>query len=245
MDPLPEPTLHDHVANFKATGDQRALTSAVDKLMPTINGFMANNGIERSELMTNEARLHAAKALSTYDPQYGASIPTWVNQGLRPLFRFRQQKMRPVAPGERLQQDAMTLRQKESEFTELHNRTPDSFELSEFAKLPLRRIKQIRHGGHAVGTEGRALDAFGNEQGLQSPLMDSNPDYMEDAISILLPDLAMVDRQILEMKTGYGGKPTLAHGEIASQLNLSPATLTRRAARLRLRLDEIHEALQP
>jgi DNA-directed RNA polymerase specialized sigma subunit len=242
-----DPTLEDDVnsalTRYKASGDPLALHQTVEHLGPTINGFIGVNGLGHSPLIQNQAKLLAAKAIQSYDPQHGASISTWVTQGLRPLFRFRQQKLRPIAPTERLQSDAVTLQSKTAEFFEDRGREPDILELADHAGMSVKRIKQIRGGGHSVGTEARAIDAFGNDKPLHSPIVDDTPDYMTDAVNILLPDLGTLDRRILEMKTGFAGGETLTHAEIASRLKLSPATLTRRAARLKLKLNEIHAAL--
>ncbi len=228
--------------SYKATGDKGELNQLVSDLHPTIQGYIGVSGIAPSPLVVNEAKLLTAKAIQSYDPSHGASLQTWVKQGLRPLARFRQQKLRPVAPSERLQLEAVNLREQEMLFKEKHGYDPDTFELSEFANIPPKRIRQIRRG-HSVGTEARAVDSFGNPTALQSPIVQSSADPMEEAVDLLMPTLGKLDRRIWELKTGYGGLDPMPHAEIAKTLGLSPATLTRRAARLALKVREAADIL--
>jgi hypothetical protein len=54
-----------------------------------------------------------------------------------------------------------------------------------------------------------------------------------------------VDRQIMEMKTGYGGKyEPMAPVDIARSLKLPPSQLSRRSARMAYKLQKYEQALE-
>ena len=70
------------------------------------------------------------------------------------------------------------------------------------------------------------------------------PDFDLEALEYVFHDSDHVDRRILEMKLGYAGHPTLPPKAIAAALKLSPTQLSRRSARLSMRINNIASALK-
>jgi hypothetical protein len=69
-------------------------------------------------------------------------------------------------------------------------------------------------------------------------------DYSDEALHYVYQQADKTDRDIIEMKTGYGGKyQPMVPKQIAQVLNLTPVQLARRSARLAMRVNEARENL--
>lgn len=217
--------------------DQKSLAKVVDTLTPTVNGVLRSMGGGDDNALQVKAKVLAAKAIKTYSPDYGASLPTWVSQQLRPLNRFKRTTLTPVHVPEGIQLDALHLMQKENEFMEKNNREPDLEELADFSKLPVSRISHIRKTFRPVSTQG----AYGESMTSSN---QEQTDFSDESLEYAYKDADKIDRKIIEMRTGYGGKHTpMAPKDIAAQLNLTPVQLSRRSSKLAMRINEIRENL--
>ena len=222
---------------YLKTPDKANLSRVVDSLSPTINGVLRSLGSDSDPAVQVKAKVLAAKAIKTYSPDYGAALHTWVSQQLQPLRRFKRTELNPVKVPEGIQLDALHLMQKENEFIEQNNREPDLEELADYSKFPVSRIQKIRTTFKPVAAQG----AFGESM---TSSMQPQTDFSDESLSYVYKDSDKIDRQIIEMRTGYGGKYTpMQPKEIATQLNLSPVQLARRSAKLAMRVNEIRDSL--
>lgn len=75
--------------------------------------------------------------------------------------------------------------------------------------------------------------------------VQSETDFGAEALDYAYKDADRIDRKIIEMKTGYGGKyEPMPPNVIARDLGLTPSQLTRRSIKLSLRIQEIEKNLQ-
>ena len=80
----------------------------------------------------------------------------------------------------------------------------------------------------------------------REPDVEELSDYAKiEALDYAYKDADKVDRKIIEMKTGYGGRyEPMPPNKIAAMLGLTPSQLTRRSIKLSLRIQEIEKNLQ-
>jgi DNA-directed RNA polymerase specialized sigma subunit len=211
------------------------LNRAVEQMGPKLNYHLHRYGLGNDPLAKDQARVFAAKAIQSYNPDSGASLMTWVDRNMQPLGRFRRLRATAVKVPEKIQLDAWKLERARTDFEEEHGREPELDELSDYAGMPLARIDAIRRNFRKMPSE-EAFEA--NLEGQYAV------DHIPEALEIIWDEGDAVDRKIIEMKTGFGGKyKPMKPKDIAEQLRISPVNLSRRSARLALKLDEIMEAL--
>ena len=211
------------------------LGRVVDKLQPAINHSLRSLNASDDKLLQTKARNLAAKAVMNYSPEFGAALPTWTSNQLMPLHRMRRETQLPIKVPERTQLDAYTLMRAEQEFIDKKNREPDLEELADFSKIPVKRIEKIRRQFRRMPSS----EVFGDG------VSQSDTDFAGEALDYIYKDADGIDRKIIEMKTGYGGKyDPMEPNAIAQQLQLTPSQLSRRSAKLTLQIQEIEEALQ-
>lgn len=211
------------------------LRNVVDGLQPAIDYSLRSINAGDDRLMRSRARALTAKAVQSYDPSYGAALPTWTSQQLMPLRRIRREVQQPVKVPERTQLDAMSLMRAENEFMEKFNREPDVEELADWSKIPRKRIEKIR----------RQYRRMPSQEALGDSIVQTETDYTGEALDYIYRDADQIDRQIIEMKTGYGGKYDPAEPkDIALKLKLTPSQLSRRSARLAMQIQEVEDSLR-
>lgn len=237
-DPLPD-TPDSWYAAYTADPTPQRLGEVVGKLQPTINYALNSVQATNDPFMKARARTIAGKAIQTYTPTSGASLPTWVTQQLQQLHRVRRQSQSPVKLPERVMLDNMSLFRASQDFVDKFNREPDLEELSDAAKMSVKRIQTVRRTARMVPASGAMGDAV-----MRTPIMESDP-LFDEAVGYIYKDADKLDRKIIEMKTGYGGKfEPMAPNMIGQQLGLSPAQLSRRSAKLALSIGKTHRDLQ-
>ena len=217
---------------YKAQPSPENLHAVVQTLQPTINYTLAALGAHNDPVIQGKSMLAAADAIETYDPAKGASLPTYVTSQLRQLTRDIRKQRSPINVPERVQLDRYKLEQAKKSFVDKKGRDPDMLELADFTGLPLKRIEKIHTGDMAVGTEGEENQAA-----------QSEPDFEKEALEYVYHDADHTDRRILDMRTGFAGHPEMEPKDVAVVLGLTPSQLSRRSARLALKVQKIHESL--
>lgn len=219
------------------------MTQAVKTLAPTMQAVLRQMDLAQNPLAVSKAQMLTAKAIKTFDPASGAQLHTWVNQQMQPLRRFKRSQLAPTRVPERIQLDALHLFSAEQDFRDKHNREPDLEEISDFSKLPPRRVSEIRRQFRKVTSESSYVDDQGGATGMPAMRAETDP-LLDEAMHYVYQDCDAVDRRILELKTGFGGKnEPMDHAQIVQKLKLSPAGVSRRAARLGLKIQQAHATL--
>jgi DNA-directed RNA polymerase specialized sigma subunit len=232
IDPSEAPSLP---ATWVPPSSKSELSAAIEAIKPKLAYHLHRYGLGADPLAMGHAKVLAAKSLSTYDPNSGASLNTWIDRGMQPLSRFKRLRATAVKVPEKIQLDAYRVNRASIDFEEEHGREPEVDELADSAGLSVKRLNQIQQTFRKMSGE----TAFeGNLPGI------NDTDFMSEAMEAVWDEADMRDRKILEHRTGYGGKPILQPKDVAIKLGISPVELSRRSARLSAKLDEIMEHLE-
>jgi DNA-directed RNA polymerase specialized sigma subunit len=211
------------------------LNDVVGHLTPVINYNLSAINAGSNNLIKNKAKIFAAQAVKKFNPSSGASLPTWVSGQLMQLKRYNREVNQPVKVPERVQLDAYSISRAEKEFYDKHNREPDVEELADYSKIPRKRIEKVRRSFRAMPSQGAIGEGF----------TQTETDFGAEALDYAYKDADRVDRKIIEMKTGYGGRyEPMQPNKISTMLGLTPSQLTRRSIKLSLRIQEIEKNLQ-
>lgn len=210
------------------------LFNVVDALSPTINYSLSAINASGDKLLRTKARNIAAQAVQKYDPTAGANLQTWTSNQLMQLRRIKRETQTPVKIPERTQLEAYSLARAEQEFYDKYNREPDLIELADYSKIPKKKIEKIRRTFRKIPEQGA----------LEDMTAQTTTDWTSEALDYIYRDADAIDRKILEMKTGYGGKyEPMEPKDIAIQLSLTPSQLSRRSAKIALQIQDIESAL--
>lgn len=227
-DPAPIP-------QWQKPATPEALAEEVERLKPRLAYHLHRYGLGSDPLAMGEAKLLAAKALQSYDPNAGTQFNTWLDRGMQPLSRFRRLRSTAVAVPEKIQMDAYRLHRATIDFEEEHGREPELDELADAAGLTLKRLDRIQKSFRKMTGEAAFEGNLPSEQ---------DTDFMSEALEAVWDESDKRDRKILEHRTGFGGKEVIQPKLLAAQLGISPVELSRRSARLGAKLDEILELLE-
>jgi len=223
---------NDALNAYKLDSTPDTLNSVVRGLQPTINYALSSVSGLGDPGLTAKAKLVAAEAVKTYDPEYGASLETHVSNNLKKLSRIARAHKSPIQLPERTQLDLYALHRSETEYTDKYGQEPDVTQLADYSGIPIKRIKKLRLSSLAVPSE---------EAGIEG---EEVPNYYEEALDYVYQESDYRDRKIMEHKLGYGGAKKMAGNEIAMKLNIDPAQITRRSAKLAMKVSELQEALE-
>lgn len=223
----------DAYKDYRQHPGKPSLNRVVKALEPTLDKFVSGMDSYNDPLIKAQGRLLTAQAVQSYDPEKGASLPTYVRHQLQPLRRFKRQMGGPVRVADRAQIDAWHLGQAEKRYYDETGREPDTAELADSLGWPIKKIEKIRRATRTVPTEGAVGDLFSGVE----------LDFSGEAMDYVYADADHVDRMILEHSTGYGGAPLLSRIELGKKINLSPGQVSKRAKKLALDIAEIERAL--
>lgn len=218
---------------WKLHKDKDTLYELTKSLRPTIDSVVASLGGTGNPHISAKARVIAAKAIQSYDPEAGTSLPTWVSQQLRQLTRDIRKSNNTVHVPDGVQLDAYNLYRAEQEFIDEHGREPTVDELADRAHLSVKRIKDVRTKMRPVIADASTEDVDGS-----SMLELTSSDYTQDALDYVYAESDRNDKKILEYTVGYGGQQVLDNKSIMDKLKLTPVQLSRRKARLSMRINE-------
>lgn len=227
------------------SGSQDDLYSTVKDLRPTIDSVVASLGGSGNPQIAARARVIAAKAVQSYDASSGASLPTWVSQQLRQLTRDIRKSNSAVAIPDGVQLDGYAIYRAEKEFEDENGREPTVDELADKCHLSRKRIADVRKKMKTIVT-GEMATGEDSEDGVlgADELGLSKTDYTNDALDYVYNESDRNDKKILEYTVGYGGADVLDNKQIMQKLKLTPVQLTRRKARLSMRINQIIEDLE-
>lgn len=224
---------------WKADPTTDNLAAVLDSLRPTIAAAVASYGGAGNPQIMSKARVVAAKAIKSYNPEAGTGLPTWVSNQLRQLTRDIRKSGNDLSVAEGIQLDGYRLFQAENEFQDEHGREPTLTELADMTHLSPRRIKNIRQKLKAVVMDTAATSENGDQL---AATMET--DFTKDALDYIYHEADTTDKKLLEYMTGYGGEDILDNKAIMAKLKLTPVQLSRRKARLALKVNNIVNDLE-
>lgn len=223
---------------WKEDPSQDNLFKVVKHLQPTISSSLASMGSNDPNIKSR-ARVVTAKAIQSYNPESGASLPTWVSSQLRQLTRDVRKSNNVLSVPENAQLEAYHIYRAEVDLEDELGRPPTVEELADRAAMSVKKIESVRKKVRAVATEGN----FEADDG-SSALQTSQTDYSTEAMDYVYNDSDLKDKQLLEHLVGYGGAEVWDNKTIMEKLKLTPVQLSRRKMRLGKRMQEIMSDLE-
>ena len=205
----------------------------VKKVRPTIDYTLASMDAKEDPVMNAEAKVAAANALDTYDPEKGIQLNTYVASQLKKLNRTKKKRDNSINIPERKQNMLYQVQESERQFTDSYGREPSMAELADASALPIKKIQELK-STPKPGYESNAPEGITE---------NASPDYFSEALDYVYTDAPYKDKKLLEYSFGYGGVQTLPSNEIAKKLNISQSQISRRLAKLRGDIVEIENAL--
>jgi len=209
------------------------MATVMKSLNPTISYFVSTLGASDNPQMRHKAKVFAAQAVHSYNPESGAGLSTWTQGQLKRMRRYKRETGGAVRVPDRSQLDAYTIEKARVQYLDDHGSEPDMHQLADAARLPVKRIEAVTAATRPVPSASQLPGAGG-----------ALPDYMDEAAEYVYSEADKKDRQILEFSTGYGGVEKLTKANIAKKLGISTAQVTRRTARIGMRLQEMNDDLQ-
>jgi len=210
------------------------LNEVVKRLEPTISYAVNQGGSYQDPLIKSEARIIAAEAIKSYDPNSGTALPTWTSTQLMRLKRKRREQATPLKLPDRVMTDAWSLEKAEREFIDENSREPDVVELADKTGISVKRISKVRESFRMMPSE-LSVDGMATQH---------TPDYLNEALEYVHHDADYLDRKILEHKTGFGGAEIMTPSEIAKRFKITPSQLSRRSKKITFRIQEIQDMLE-
>lgn len=219
--------------------NEDTLYAVTQELKPTVTSVLASMGASNNPQIAAQARVVTAKAVKSYKPESGASLPTWVSNQLRQLTRNIRQSNSIVHVPDKMYLDGYAIHLAETEFEEENGREPTLEELADISKIPVKRIKAVRNKMRKIGVENPDV---GDNETQQAAV--HTPNFIQEALDYTYNEADRTDKLILEYMTGYGGKGVKDSKFTMQKLGLTPVQLTRRKARLSQRIQEISSDLE-
>lgn len=225
---------------WRAAKTKPNLYNVVKGLEPTIGSVLASMGGGGNPGIRGRARVVAAKAVQTFDPEAGASLPTWVSQQLRQLGRDIRKSNTDIHVPDGVMMDAYAIYRAESELEDELGREPTVEEVSDKAHLSVKRVADVRRKNRRQASESSA--SGGDEVATVGD--GTAVDHYPEAMDYVYRESDTNDRKLMEYTVGYGGAKVLGSKEIMERLRLTPTQLTRRKARLSMRIVEVARNLE-
>ena len=222
-------------ADFLQERSPQTRNKVVTALRPTIDYHLSSLNATGDPQMRNKALTFAAKAVDSYDPQYGAALPTWVSQQMSQLKRAKRQSGQTLKIPERIQLEAFEMERATREFEEENEREPNLGELADRLRLPISRLAKVQ-------AYQRKTMSDSNEN--LPPGEADRSDFLPEAMDYVYQELGHIDRKIMEHRLGYGGSRIMDGPSIIEKLRIDPSQLSRRSARISKKLLEIQEGLE-
>lgn len=217
---------------WKADPTPERLGSVLEDLRPTIRHATYSTGSSGDPRLEMEAELLTAEAVRRYDPTSNVNMKTWVSRQLQGLRRIRREKQHALRIPERIQLNAWELAKAERNLLDRLGREPTDEELADEAKLSIRQLENVRKTFRPIASESAA-----------GGLSLQTPDYGQEAMDYVYQDSDTLDKKIMELKLGYGGRDPADHKTVAARLQLKPFQLSRRIARLTQKLEAMNDNL--
>ena len=208
-------------------GMQQLLQTADSVINTAVKSYAAGE-----PSLHGRAKVLAAGAFKSYDPTKGAKLRTHLMTQMQPLRRVYTRRQQPIHVPDRIRSEYYHMNQAEQEFKDSHGRDPSAPELADMTGLSARRLAHIRRNIRPVTAEsGMTTRTEEGEEEIFYP-GTQQVDPQRVWMDYVHHDLAPIDRNILEWRTGLYGSPVLSNNEIAKRLKLSPGAVSQRAARI-------------
>lgn len=218
-------------------GDKSAASDFLREVDPTITkGVSSFAGGDQA--YKTQARLLALEAAKSYDPDRGTDITTHVYNNLKRLQRTSAQRGNLTHVPEKAAMERQQIQRAMREWEADHGNEPTTEDIASVTGLSRKRIDAVMNmrpvavESMVVTPEGENLVASQDQRAL---------DLYNHAIYDELDD---IDKKIYEWSTGYGKGVKLSNKEMAQRLNITPAAVSQRAAKISAKFVEGRELIR-
>lgn len=193
-------------------------------------------GSNAGNTVRQRARIMAAQAIQNYDPQK-SKLTTHVMSQLQALRRVAPNVGDPIPKPERLRIESAKLARGRTELADTIGREPTIEELADHMNFDVRQVRRLISRDRAAIPESSLSTGEGEEDEYMPGVTSRDPraiwaDYVYH-------DLDPIDKLIFQHRTGYNGAPIVSNQELARMTRLSAPAVSRRAARIQERMDEL------
>ena len=216
-------------------------------LKPTIQYALAANNAIGDSLIETKAKILAAKAIKSFDPSYGNSLPTYLSSQLQKLTRISRDLRSPIKVPERQLYAAAELARTEEDWKEKHGgKEPTVSDLADAMGMSIKKISDIRKQFVKQVSESKYFSGVTSDDNISSNAEQNAEEslFTDEAINYVYNDLGYRDKKILEYSTGFGGSDILSPAEISKKLNISQSQVSRITAKLANRVFDVEKTLQ-
>jgi DNA-directed RNA polymerase specialized sigma subunit len=238
---VPALTLEDLALNYKndpsPDNAQAFLDAAKTSISKSINYAVGNN---QSPVVKSKAKELALRAAETYDPSFGTKMETHMINTARGLRRTLIEANNILDVPENT---ILTKRKIDSITQELEDelgREPSDLEISDRLGINLGQLARSKK--YKSGMTPSMLDTGDPERMPMDFTIDQSAEKMINRIKLLYETSDdPIDRYIMEKvyPDAFGGGERLMGREIADMLNMTPAAVSQRLARIDKRINDI------
>jgi len=197
------------------------LSRVVGTLERPISFALARANAQDDSRARHQARLITAKAVSSFRPDAGANLNSWVINQLQGLNRYTRQNAGSVKVPDRARLDGYSLKVAEDAFIARTGQEPTDAELAEEAKMSMDRLRKVRGWTRPTVAEG-VVEADAHTQ----------TDFDNEALDYVYNTTNKLNQRILDRVVGYGGRKPISRAEAATEFGVSPSLISRRLAGL-------------
>ena len=233
-----EPEYADAYKAWQTRPDKQTAGRLLDTVDPIVSSAVRSYGgaSAKSPTMKSHARSLAVDAFSTYDPTRG-SLKSHLYTNLQRLQRISGQEQQIMRMPERVVMQRMELERSGRQLEDKLGRPPSDEELADSTGLSLKRLSHIRLGARPL-TEG-AVNQASDEKGFSPRVTERDGG---DAWSeFVYSDMPKINQVIMERAMGLHGHKEQSAIEIARHLNITPAAVSQRMAKIQQQLDRRSE----
>lgn len=215
-------------------------------LRPTVQYALAANNAVGDPLIETKAKILTAKAIKSFDPSYGSSLPTYLSNQLQKLTRYTRDVRSPIKIPERQLYAAAELARTEEEWKDKYGKDPTVSDLADAMGVSIKKIEDIRKQFIKQVSEGKYFAGATSEDDVSSndEQDKTETEYTKEALNYIYNDLGYRDKKILEYTTGFGGSDILTPAEISKKLGISQSQISRINAKLANRVYDMQNMLK-
>lgn len=164
-----------------------------------------------------EFKRHAVRALTTFDPNKGTALGTWVYNGMKKSKSFIAQHQNVVRISEKRLYNIGDFNNAKSQLSSSYGREPTTHELADHLGWHTDEVVRLE--------KQQRSDLIGSELAVDP--IEFLPSKEHELRAFLPHELDATELFVYEHSTGENGKPRLSGNEIAKRLKVSPATVSR------------------
>lgn len=221
------------------SGAPSELREELKKYEPVIQKALKQYaGGASTPVVRDRARILAAQALKSFDPQRGARIETHLMRQLQQLQRDVPRMTDPLPIPEQFRRDQYRISEVRRELEDETGLEPDDVEIADRLRMPVKRVRKVLERMSARVPW--SVYEEGGEDDEGQDVVTSERSGWDEWVDAVYQDLPARDRRIMAYRTGYGGVPTLSTNEIAEKLGITPQVVSQRSRMIQKQLDRFH-----